>query len=145
MIVGKIAVKGVALDKQTMTYPVTILISNPVVGGTKARPEYKMLPGKVVRVVIFNRDRKRGMTLPLSAVLHDGKQTFVYVNDKKKAKKMKVTPGLTFRNRIVIKGLAEGTEVVVKGQHQLSPGRGLFVVRVGEPSGLSGPIRTEKR
>ena len=61
--------------------------------------EYKLLPGKVVRAVLFSRNRKRGMTLPLSAVLHDGKQTFVYVNEKKRAKKVLVKPGLTFRNR----------------------------------------------
>lgn len=42
MIIGKITRKGVALDRTTMTYPMSIRISNPVIGGTKSRPVYKM-------------------------------------------------------------------------------------------------------
>ncbi len=137
MVVGKITRKGVAVDRKTMTYPVSIRISNPVVGGTKQRPIYKMLPGKVVRVILFSANRKRGMTLPLSAVLHDGSNPFVYVSDNKRAKKMPITPGQTFRNRIVVEGLKEGTNVVVKGQHQLSPKRRLYVVRTAVVPGLS--------
>lgn len=142
MIVGKITRKGIAVDRTTMTYPVSIRISNPIVGGNKSRPVYKMLPGKVVRVILFSANRKRGMSVPLSAVLHDGSQPFVYVNDKQMAKKVTVTPGLTHRNRIVISGLPEGARVVVKGQHRLSPGRRLYVVRSGTPTGLSAPQRS---
>jgi membrane fusion protein, multidrug efflux system len=145
MIVGKITRKGVAVDRTTMTYPVSIRIANPVVGGTINRPVYKMLPGKVVRVILFSADRKVGMTLPLSAVLHDGKQPFVYVNDKGRANKQVVTPGKTYRNRIVVEGLAAGLSVVVKGQHQLSPGRKLFVVRSVTPAGLAGPLQKQLR
>jgi RND family efflux transporter MFP subunit len=137
MIVGRITRKGVAVDKSTMTYPVSIRVSNPVVGGTKDRPVYKMLPGKVVRVILFSANRKQGMAVPLSAVLHDGKQTFVYVNQGGKATKQAVTAGKTYRNRIVITGLPEGSKVVVKGQHRLSPGRSLFVVRATKGPGQS--------
>ncbi len=139
MIIGKITRKGVAVDRTTMTYPVSIRISNPVIGGTKSRPVYKMLPGKVVRVILYSTTRHQGITVHMSEEMHDGKKTFVYVNHKQRAKKMAVTPGKTHRNRIVVGGLTEGIGVVIKGQHQLSPGRRLFVVRAAAPQGLSRP------
>jgi RND family efflux transporter MFP subunit len=141
MIIGKIDTKGVALDKATLTYPISITIKNPVVGGDKRRPAYRMLPGKVVRIVLFSKERKQGVTLPLSAVLHDGNKTFVFVNDSRRAKKVRVQPGKTYGNRIVVSGLTDGTEVVVKGQHQLSSGHRLYIVRSTVATPTLGPKR----
>ena len=125
---GVISHKGVALDKATLTYPVELIVSNKILRGGKRFPVYKILPGKVVIVHFWRQKRYKGVALPLQAVLHDGQKKFVFINDKKRAKKVEVKTKGTFKNRIVVEGLSDGVEVVVAGQHQLSNNRRLFVI-----------------
>ena len=62
-------------------------------------------------------------------------------NNRRRARKIKVQPGRTYGNRIVVTGLPDGTEVVVKGQHQLSSGQSLYIVRSVVASPRLGPRR----
>jgi multidrug efflux pump subunit AcrA (membrane-fusion protein) len=130
---GKLARKGVVLDKTTLSYPVEIEVDNPVVRYEEKKPIRKVLPGKVV-VVAFPRQRpKKGIAVPLGAVLHDGAQKYLFLNQKGFAKKVVISTGDTHGNRIVItKGLRGGEQVIVAGQHRLDRGRRLFVVGGGQ-------------
>ncbi len=130
--VGKLARKGVVIDKSTLTYPVEIEVDNPIVRKEDGKPVRKFLPGKVVIVAFPRQDSKKGISVPLDAVLHDGAKKYVYVNENNKAKQVLVETGNTFRNQIVIKkGLKDGAEVIIAGQHRLDAGRSLLVLDGG--------------
>lgn len=127
--IGRLERKGVVIDKSTLTYPVDIIVPNPVIGHEGKKPIRKLLPGKIVFVAFPRQGAKKGISVPLDAVLHDGQKTFVFVERKGVAKRLAVTTGQTFRNQLVVSsGLKPGDKVVVAGQHQLDDGRKLFVI-----------------
>ncbi|TNE45107.1 MAG: efflux RND transporter periplasmic adaptor subunit [Deltaproteobacteria bacterium] len=127
--VGKVERKGVVLDKATLTYPVDVVVPNPVVRKENGKPIFRFLPGKVVLVLFPRKNAKTGISVPLTAVLNDGVHKYVYIEEKGKAKRVKVTTGQTYRNEIVISsGLKAGDQMVVEGQHQLEQGTRLFVI-----------------
>ena len=137
---GRVERRGVVLDKATLTYQVEVVIDNPIVRREKKRPIRLTLPGKVVMVHLLRRKQQKGISLPISAVLNDGRSKFVYVRELRRtekgrkplalARKVPVDTGGIVGNRLVVTGLKDGAEVVVEGQHQLSKGRRLFVVGV---------------
>lgn len=132
--VGTLARKGVVIDRATLTYPVEIEVKNPVVGEEGGKPVRRLLPGKVALVAFPRQGAPQGIALPLDAVLVDGANKMVFVQEKNKAKRVLVKTGETHNNQIVItEGLRDGMEVVVVGQHQLEPGRGLYVIDTKVP------------
>jgi RND family efflux transporter MFP subunit len=148
---GEVVRKGVVLEKSTLTYPVTVLVENPVVSREGNRPAYEFLPGNVVAVVFQCPcpEGERGISVPLTAVLDRGRQKHVYVIRKGKAFRKTVEVGRIFRNRVVIEGIEAGDEVVVEGQHQLSPGQPIYLVarRKAEDAmfELSSPFLEQER
>lgn len=133
MGVGRLERKGVVLDKATLTYPVDVIVKNPIVRRENGKPIYKFLPGKVVLILFPRKDAKTGISVPLTAVLNDGTHKYVYLNNKGKAKRVKVKTGETYRNEIVVQtGLKNGDQVVVSGQHQLEKGTRLFIIGGGK-------------
>lgn len=91
-----------------------IRISVPNSNGT-------LKPGMPVYVTIEN-SKKNALTLPMNAVLRDGKMATVWVKTTKNTFKSKmVTTGLEFNNQIeIISGLKEGEEVVTSGAYLLN-------------------------
>ncbi len=78
-------------------------------------------PGMPVYVLIEN-PKKNGLTLPINAVLRDGKTATVWVKTAKNTFKSKmVTIGLEFDDQIeILSGLKEGEEVVTSGAYLLN-------------------------
>ena len=127
--IGRLERKGFVIDKATLTYPVDVVVDNPIIRYENKKPIYKILPGKIVLILFPRQNAKTGISVPLSAILHDGIKKFVFVAHKGRAKRMTITTGDTYRNELVIKaGLKAGDRVIVEGQHQLSEGSRLFVI-----------------
>ena len=124
---GKVVRKGVTLEKSTLTYPVTVLVENPVLRKDGEHPVYKFLPGNIAAVVFICPKRKRGISVPMISVLDRGRGKHVYVVRDGRAKKRPVKVGRIYRNRVVVEGLKDGELVVVTGQHQLTEGRAAFI------------------
>jgi HlyD family secretion protein len=141
LIIGRVDSRGLVLDKSTLTYPVDVIIPNKIIKKSTKGPLYQMLPGQIVGVIFVNQNRKKGMTIPISALLNDGSSKFLYVNRGGKAAKVIVKTGAIVRNRFVVLGLKPKDQVVVKGQHQLTQGRELFIIKVNKQNDFQRFLR----
>lgn len=96
------------------TFPVEITIANPA---------QLLKPGLMARVTLPGRNLGRGVLLPQEALLYppEGPIVFLVKEDKAQARSVKVTARLGERV-MISQGLAEGEEVVLVGQENLSDG-----------------------
>ena len=63
------------------------------------------------------------MTLPRAAVIYGGQDTSVFVVDKGLAKRVPVTVGAEFGDRVeILSGLAPGASIVVDGNANIEDG-----------------------
>ncbi|MER3496346.1 MAG: hypothetical protein C4320_05820, partial [Armatimonadota bacterium] len=78
------------------------------------------------------------LTLPTSAILVDGKKTYVYLNDGGKAKAADVKTGIVIADRTQVEGLPPDAPVVLAGAADLVPGDRL---RTKTPAASAQPNR----
>lgn len=90
----------------------------------------KVKPGMFARGSIVVKRVENAKTLPDSAVLSEGDETFVYVADGAKARRVKVTPGVRQGDVVEVNGLPDGAKVIVSGQESLSNGA---TIKVQQP------------
>ncbi len=106
-------------DPQTQTYHVRLFMPTPE---TKA----KILPGMTTTVTFrYSEDSTGGYSVPVSAVLDEGGQTFVWkVGQDMTVRKSPVSVGLMSGDRIMItEGLQEGDRIATAGVHYLREGQ----------------------
>ena len=81
------------------------------------------LPGAPVRAAVAVGGVRDLVTLPRSAVIYGGQDTSVFVVDKGLAKRVPVSVGAEFGDRVeVLSGLAPGASVVVDGNANIEDG-----------------------
>ncbi|MEY3385969.1 MAG: hypothetical protein RIR53_780 [Bacteroidota bacterium] len=87
-------------------------------------------PNTTCRVSINDVTLKNVMVIPLAAILHDNRGSFVYVvDDKNIVKRVDVSMGLSSGGNVQItSGLELGQKVVVKGTTMISPGQTVRIV-----------------
>ena len=95
-----------------------------LVRGQVENPDSKLIPDSLVTVILARNEGKEVPAIPLSAVINDGKQDFVYVvgEGNKVIRRAVVTGELQRDMQIVKSGLAIGETVVVEGVHKIYPG-----------------------
>lgn len=108
---GKITYISDVVDEETRTITVRTEVDN--------RDE-RLKPGMFAEVSIFYSDNGPVVAVPVAAILEDGEKQFVFVREKGGFVQREIETGATCgMYRRVIKGLQEGEEVVVEGNHQL--------------------------
>lgn len=81
------------------------------------------LPGAPVRAAVAVGVTRDLVTLPRSAVIYDGQDTSIFVADKGQAKRISVTVGAEFGDRVeILSGLAPGASVVIDGNANIEDG-----------------------
>ncbi len=115
---GKIAEISPNVDPVSRTVQIKIKIDNP---------KRLLKPGMFARAAI-KTDHRKGLIVPLDAVVYTGARRYVFVVREGKAKKIDVIQGAILDNKIAVTGdLQEGELVVVMGQNLLEDGRAVEV------------------
>lgn len=112
---GKIVEKGVVAHSLSRSYEVKSLIDNH---------SGELMPGMICTLGISNGKADTAIILPASIIQTDEhNRTFVWINDKGKARKKIVKTGTLVRTGIVIQsGVSTNDEVIVEGQQKVSEG-----------------------
>lgn len=111
------------VDAATGTVKVTISLPDELSGPGG------FLPGMYAEVTLTTEHRDAVPLVPKSAVIHDDDQSFVFVIDGDRARKVKVELGLQDAERVELRqGPATGETIIVAGQAGLKDGA--LVVKV---------------
>lgn len=112
IFMGKVANLSPVMDKETFSFPVLIDVQNP---GNIIRP------GMTAKVGIIDEKREDIILAPISSILNEDTQKYVFIVEGNSAVKTFVETGISNNNLIeVTKGLEIGHQLVIKGQHFLN-------------------------
>jgi membrane fusion protein (multidrug efflux system) len=99
------------VDASTGTVKVTISLPREIAGPTG------FLPGMYAEVTLVTEERQGIPVIPKAAVVHDEEQSFVFVIEGDRARKVKVTLGLQDSVQVEVReGPAVGAEIILAGQ-----------------------------
>ena len=112
---GEVEFVGNAVNAATDTMPVYARFPNP---------DGLLVPGATVKVEVQAKEAKRYVSLPLTAVVHDGEKDFVWMvgEHNMPVRRDVVTGPSTATYQTILSGLEEGEEVIVRGTHKVMPG-----------------------
>jgi len=98
-------------------------------------PDGQILPGMFARVELVKNVYEDALVIPLYAVITQGEQRFVFVENNGKAEKRLVTVGMLVDWQIhVVEGLEPGDRLVIVGHRLLDEGQVVDVVQnVSDP------------
>lgn len=129
--VGKVIRMSPIVDAGTGTIKLTVSLPTELSG-----PQ-GFLPGMYAEVTLTVDHREDVPLVPKNAIVRDEEQTYVFVPEADKARRVRVELGLADAERVEVrKGLAPGDAVIVAGQTGLKDGA--KIVRVdaqGRPEG----------
>ena len=111
---GEVEFVGNAVNAATDTMPVYARFPNP---------DGLLVPGATVKVEVKAKEAKRYVSLPLTAVVHDGEKDFVWMVGERNmpVRRDVVTGPATATYQTILSGLEEGEEVIVRGTHKVIP------------------------
>ena len=111
---GAVEFVGNAVNPSTDTMPVYAGFPNP---------DGLLVPGATVKVEVQARNPAKLVSIPLTALLHDGDQAYVWmVGDHNLPVRRDVVAGpATATYQTILEGLAEGEEVIARGTHKVIP------------------------
>lgn len=120
---GTVTFVGRAIDPQSRTFPVEVVLDNP---------DGLLKPAMVATVHIARQTIEDALVVPRSAVQRDETGTAVFVLEQTGeglvARRRPVTVGPSYGETTVVMNLEAGDEVVVLGQNQLTDGDRVQVV-----------------
>lgn len=118
---GTITEISPAADLRTGLFGLKVLIQNP---------DGVIKPGMFAEADLVKDSKKDALYLPPAAVLSKNGERYVYVAVDGKAVYREVATGITGDGIVeILSGVKEGEEVIVRGQHYLSDGETVRVVR----------------
>ncbi len=118
---GTITEISPAADLRTGLFGLKVLIQNP---------DGVIKPGMFAEADLVKDSKKDALYLPPAAVLSKNGEKYVYVVADGKAVYREVATGITGDGIVeILSGVKEGEEVIVRGQHYLSDGETVRVVR----------------
>jgi cobalt-zinc-cadmium efflux system membrane fusion protein len=118
---GKVSYIADTVHEETRT----IIVRTEVDNGDE-----RLKPGMFADVSLFYARNGPVLTVPLSAILEEGDEQIVFVREPDGYARREIETGaLNGLHRQVVKGLREGEEVVIEGNHQLKSKLGEAVLR----------------
>ena len=94
----------------------------------KSLPMEFNFPNKRIQLRVPINDGKSKLIIPKDGLIVDGIEKLVYIVEKNKVKRKKVTLGQSFKDQIEIKsGINEGDLVVVKGNENIRPNQSVKI------------------
>jgi RND family efflux transporter MFP subunit len=120
-IKGKIERVGHQADPYSRAYPVDIAFDNP---------QRDIRPGMLARVTLNLGSQIQAIIIPPGALIQRHDQHTVFLVDRDKARLQQVVRGSLYRDWVIIEqGLQSGDQLIVIGQHNLSDGRSIRIIR----------------
>jgi HlyD family secretion protein len=127
-----------------VTFPATIVSVAPA-GDTRAHtfdakivpttPDGRLLPGMFAQVQVVAQQKSDALLVPKEAVVQQGNNQVVFVNDNGKASQRQVQVGITDdKSSEILSGINPGEQVVVVGQTGLRDGVPIRVVAPTAPA-----------
>lgn len=111
---GRLSRLGRAVDPASLTFDAEVLVDNS---------DGVLLSGTTVAVRLLRRSLTNQVVVPNEALLTDGKETYVMVEDNLVAKRFPVLIGPSNRTQTVIaKGLQSGLHLIIQGNHLVTEG-----------------------
>ncbi len=108
-------------DQRTQLYMIKVYLPNK---------DYKIKPGMSGSVKLDIESREDTLVVERNSIIEDENKNFVYIIEDNKAVKKEVVLGLDTGLYVELeKGLKEGDLVITKGQHYVSDGQQVKVVR----------------
>jgi RND family efflux transporter MFP subunit len=107
---------GNIIDNSSRTFRIEVKVDNH---------KRKLKPNMYSLIRINDFSSERALVIPSMAIKQDIRGSYVYLSDtgEQKARKRYITPGLSYEDRtMVLEGLEEGDNVIVKGFAQVSDG-----------------------
>lgn len=90
----------------------------------------RILPGMFARVELVKKSFKESLTIPIYAVISQGDENIVYLENDKKAEKRTVKLGVLDGWMIqVVSGLKQGDKVIIVGHRQVDEGQMVQVIK----------------
>ena len=128
---GKVLRISPTVDAGTGTVKMTVALPQELAGGQG------FLPGMYAEVTLTVDHRENVALVPKGAIVHDEEQTYVFVPEGDKARRVRVELGLQDAERVeIVKGLGAGDAVIVAGQTGLKDGAKIVRVDMqGRPEG----------
>lgn len=125
---GRISFVGTAVDRQSRTFPIEIVMDNP---------DGEVKPYMIANVRVLMRRIDDAIVVPRDVLLRteDGEQVMVVVDgpDGPVTAARDVTLGATNENEVVVtSGLSAGDRLIVRGHQMVDPGDRVRVVDGGE-------------
>ena len=116
--IGEVRRIAPVVDATTGTVKVTIGLPPELAGGTSG-----FLPGMYAEVTLTTERHENVPLVPKPALVHDEEQTFVFVADGDRAKRVLIEPGLSDDDFVeILGGIEVGARIIVAGQTGLKDG-----------------------
>jgi len=130
---GKLRVRGkkVYISRQPKTlsrlFELELMVPNP---------DARILPGMFARVELVKHVFNRALSVPLYAIITEGNERFVFLEEQGRAVKRRVTLGTLIDWRVhITSGLKAGEKVIVVGHRLLDDGQAVEVIEnVSDPN-----------
>lgn len=121
MYTGQITYLADVVDTQTNAYELTLSVGNP---------DFGLKPGMKVQVRLTEAAEEEVVAVPTLSIVREGAENYVYVLVGDKAVKRHVELGrLNELNQEILSGVTAGEQLIVSGQHQLTDGEQVQVVK----------------
>ena len=119
-ITAKISKIGGASDPTTKLFKIHLVF--------ESNPEF-LKPGFFFKGKILTESKKNVLTVPVQALIQEGKEYFVFTVNDHTAEKKLVSPGLRNEGRVeIVSGLDSGDKVVIFGKEKISSGSRVKVI-----------------
>jgi len=120
---GKIEILDRAVDRNTGTIQIRLRFANP---------ENILRPGLSANLIVKDEEPQQVLTVPQAAVIEQMGEFSVFVVENNKARQVKITTGRNVRDRtVVLEGLEEGQEIIVKGVQRVNDGEPVNAEKTG--------------
>jgi len=111
---GLIEILDRAVDRNTGTIQIRLRFANP---------DNLLRPGLSANLIVKDENPQEVLTVPQAAVIEQMGEFSVYLVENNTARQVKITTGRNIQDRtVVLDGLKEGQEIIVKGVQRVNDG-----------------------
>lgn len=112
--IGAIDLVSFKADPVTKTFKTRVVVDNK---------DLRIRPGMIAHVAFLRREIKDAIAAPIFAIVDKGGERLIFVEENGVAKARKVEIGVIGSEKVQItKGLKDGENLIVKGQHEVEDG-----------------------
>lgn len=109
-----------SIDPDNRTFQIEIEIQNP---------KRRLMPNMIANVKLLRRSYKNKIVIPVDAVIESENGRYVFLEDNNVAKKTPIGFIAVSQDSVLVDGLEPNQHLITLGQHELTDGDSLYVVK----------------